>query len=334
MKIYLDTLPPLETPADRLAVTLFIAFVVHLFLLFGIGFEFERSGKQVNTKLDIVLVQTKTQEAPEDAKYLAQANQEGGGEDTEEVRAATPTRAEFPDPQPEVTGTYMPPQLAAANQQPVEQQLTAQHSIEKIELERQQEEIQTDLEETGEELQTVPATPQQNKADLILSARNTVASIQADLDENYRRFQDRPPHKYINARTKASHYASYMDAWRVKVEGLGTQHYPRQARKRKLSGSLIMELALNANGTIFSVEILETSGYPLLDAAAMEIARMGAPYQPFSEEIKEELGSNGVLHIIRTWRFDSQSGFAGVSSDEHSRLSTLSPTQSKQKAKI
>jgi len=321
MNIQLQTLPHVETPTDRLAVTLFVAFVVHLFVVFGIAFDFERSAKQINTKLDIVLVQTKTDEKPEDAKYLAQANQEGGGEHEEEVRASTPTRAEFPAPMPELTSTYVPPQLAAAEQQEVVQQITAKHSSEKINQQKHQEDIQTTLEETGKDLQTTLLTQQQNKTDLILSARNTVASIQADLDDSYRRFKDRPPHKYINARTKASHYASYMDAWRIKVENLGTEHYPEQARERNWSGSLIMDLALNANGTIFGVKILETSGHSVLDDAAIRIARLGAPYHPFSEAIKKELGTNGVLHIIRTWRFDSQGGFAELS-DEFSNDSS------------
>ncbi len=315
MTIQLHTLPQLDTPADRLTVTLFIAFVIHLFVLFGMAFEFERTGQQFNTKLDIVLVQTQTEEEPEDAKYLAQANQEGGGDHEEEVRASTPTRAEFPAPVPELTSTYVPPQLAAAEQQAIEQQITAQHAPEKIHQQSHQEDIKTQLDETGEDLQTTPITPEQNKADLILSARNTVASIQADLDDSYRRFKDRPPHKYINARTKASHYASYMDAWRVAIEDLGTENYPKQARQRDLSGSLILDLALNADGTIFGVKVLETSGHHVLDDAAVHIARLGAPYQPFSEAIKEELGSNGVLHIIRTWRFDSQTGFAELSND-------------------
>lgn len=325
MNIQLRTLPHIETPADRLTVTLFIAFVLHLFVVFGISFEFERSGKQVNTKLDIVLVQTQTEDTPEDAKYLAQANQEGGGEHNEEVRASTPTRAEFPAPVPELTSAYVPPQLAAAEQQEVVQQLTAERSVQRIQQAKYQEDIQPTLDETGQDLQTTPLTEQQNKADLILTARNTVASIQADLDDSYRRFKDRPPHKYINARTKASHYASYMDAWRIKVENLGTEHYPEQARERNWSGSLIMDLALNANGTIFGVKILETSGHRVLDDAAIQIARLGAPYQPFSDAIKEELGTNGVLHIIRTWRFDSQSGFAELSEDINEESSQHQP---------
>lgn len=319
--------PSVETPTDRLTITLFVAFVLHLFVLFGVSVDFERSAKQINTKLDIVLVQTKTAEPPDDAKYLAQANQDGGGEHNEEVRAATPTRAEFPAPAPELTSAYVPPQLAAAEQPEVLQLLTAEQSQLKIDTSKHQED--SHLEESGQDLQTTLLTQQQNKADLILAARNTVASIQADLDDSYRRFKDRPPHKYINARTKASHYASYMDAWRLKVEGLGVAHYPKQARERNWSGSLIMDLALNANGTIFGVEILETSGHSVLDDAAIQIARLGAPYQPFSEEIKKELGANGVLHIIRTWRFDSQGGFAELGDDFSDDSSDILPHSAK-----
>jgi protein TonB len=138
-----------------------------------------------------------------------------------------------------------------------------------------------------------------------MQARDTVASIQADLDEDYRRFQNRPPHKYISARTRASHYAQYMDAWRQKVERIGELNFPDAARRAKLSGTLIMDLALNANGTINYVEIAESSGSSVLDDAAVRIARLGAPYLPFGKDIIEEIGENGILHIIRTWDFDT-----------------------------
>jgi len=45
---------------------------------------------------------------------------------------------------------------------------------------------------------------------------------------------------------------------------------------------------------------MESSGSPVLDAAAERIIRLAAPFDPFPEEISLE---TDILEIVRTWRF-------------------------------
>ena len=116
----------------------------------------------------------------------------------------------------------------------------------------------------------------------------------------------RPKRKFISASTKEYRYAAYMEAWRAKVERMGNLNYPEEARRRKLSGSLLLEVALNANGTINEIMIRRSSGEKILDDAAIRIVELAAPYAPFPQKIKQE---TGILHIIRTWQFMDNQGF-------------------------
>jgi protein TonB len=49
-----------------------------------------------------------------------------------------------------------------------------------------------------------------------------------------------------------------------------------------------------------AVRIVRSSGYDLLDQAAIKIVELAAPYAPFPPDIAAE---TDVLDIIRTWQF-------------------------------
>ena len=51
------------------------------------------------------------------------------------------------------------------------------------------------------------------------------------------------------------------------------------------------------------MKILQSSGYSLLDRAALRVVYLAAPYPPFGEALAAEAD---VLEIIRTWRFENQ----------------------------
>ena len=94
--------------------------------------------------------------------------------------------------------------------------------------------------------------------------------------------------------------AYYKDAWRRKVERVGNQNYPAEARDQRIYGSLRMLVAINRDGTLREVRILESSGHTVLDNAALRIVRLAAPYAPFTGDLIDV----DVLEIIRTWRFE------------------------------
>ena len=91
-----------------------------------------------------------------------------------------------------------------------------------------------------------------------------------------------------------------MEAWRRKVEEFGNKNYPLQVRRQKLSGHLILDVALNWDGTIYNTEIKESSKSKILDNAALYIVRQAAPYAPLPPDIRKE---TDILHITRIWEF-------------------------------
>ena len=97
-----------------------------------------------------------------------------------------------------------------------------------------------------------------------------------------------------------SDFAFYLASWQRKVERIGQLNYPREAKARGTAGSLRLLVAIAADGALRKARVLESSGHAVLDAAALRIVRLAAPYAPFSPAMRE---TAEVLEIERTWRF-------------------------------
>lgn len=293
----------LTTAASTLSVAVFLSFSVHSLLL-STKFEF-KPARQNDTKLDIVLVQTKSDKAPKEAKFLGQTNQDGGGIDNEEERAKTPVRAPFLSSETNVVTTPFPYQQLAQKQSEQLQVVTIADSAFKLKQQQNQEDIKTKPNTAGEDLQNTPDIPM-NESDFIKNQRSMIASIQSDSDEKYQEFKNRPPHKVIGAKTKEAHHAKYMHDWVKKVEHIAISQKPPKELKKKLRGTLIVKVSFRSDGTLFGIEILQSSKNPILDDYTLQIARMATPFKPFDKDKKilEEVGQNGILDIIRTWKWN------------------------------
>ena len=88
--------------------------------------------------------------------------------------------------------------------------------------------------------------------------------------------------------------------WRAKIERVGNLNYPEAARALKLYGSLLITVSIRSDGSVENVEINRSSGQKVLDAAAVRIVEMSAPFAAFPPDIKRD---TDVLHITRTWMF-------------------------------
>ena len=127
-----------------------------------------------------------------------------------------------------------------------------------------------------------------------------MARLSAAVDATVNDYQSLPRQRHISASTQEFKYAQYMLAWVAKVERVGNLNYPEAARRNNLSGRLILDVALNPDGSIKAIEFVKSSGHDALDDAAVHIVRMAAPYAPFPADIRDE---TDVLHITRTWEF-------------------------------
>lgn len=287
---------------EQMLVAVFLSAVLHLVVVFGISFVMPTQAHHSSAAIEVVLVQTSSAHAREDANYLAQANQEGGGWSEKEGRPSTPTIAPFPDHNANEVTTPPPSETAAAAVQVDTKQLTTTApSTHSVDAQQNLTPIE-DSPDQGDMEQTTPDTIDPIDTDQIAELRSAVASIQAEIDQKYESLAKKSPkEKWITSlNARESKYAIYMDSWRRKVEKTGTSNYPEEAKSRKIAGNLILDVAINANGTIRRVEILKSSGKIILDNAALRIIHQAAPFPPFSSELRKEAD---ILHITRTWEF-------------------------------
>jgi protein TonB len=92
-----------------------------------------------------------------------------------------------------------------------------------------------------------------------------------------------------------------MDSWRAKVERIGNLNYPEEAKRRNLTGNLVLDVAIRPDGKLDHINIIRSSRQKALDDAAIRIVRLAAPYAPFPKSFRDEVD---ILHITRTWKFE------------------------------
>ena len=128
-----------------------------------------------------------------------------------------------------------------------------------------------------------------------------IASLEAELAQEVQQYAKRPKiHRLNAASTMRDKGAWYKDEWRKKVERVGNLNYPDEARRQGIYGSLRLLVSINRDGTLYEVQVLESSGQRLLDQAALRIVRLAAPFAPFTGDLADV----DRLEIIRTWRFE------------------------------
>jgi protein TonB len=272
-------------PGDRLGLTTTFALALHALFLFGVDFRFEDPLRAALPALDVILVQSSSPEPPEKADFLAQANQQGGGDSDEAVRPSAPFTAPLPTPSDGVA----PERIQASAPDPVA--ATAPEVLTQSAASPEQRPLP---EETPVETAALP-----RGRDLIEHSLE-MARLSAELNRNTEAYAKRPRRKFISANTKEFEYATYMAAWVAKVERVGNLNYPDQARRQGVDGSLVLTVTLRRDGSVESIEIIQPSGHTLLDDSARRIVELAAPFAPIPQTESEEID---LLHITRTWRF-------------------------------
>lgn len=280
---------------DRFGITLFFAAAVHALVIFGVSFSAtDKNKKPSPLPLEITLVHSKSKDTPKKADYLAQANQEGGGNVKEKMRPSSP----FPNPRPvnqkrgDAPRTNRPSSPPPQTQPEKTQVMLAERpSPQKAAMEPKEPR---------------PQLPDAPKAAELMARSREIARLSAEIRQRQQAYAKMPRHKYVTANTREYVFASYEDAWRLKVERIGNLNYPDEAKRRRLSGSLILDVAIRADGSVLSIDLVQSSGHKVLDDGAIRIVRMAAPFAPFTEEMRKE---TDILHVLRSWQFRSNNRF-------------------------
>ena len=274
-----------HTP-DRLSFSLFLAAAVHAVIILGVSFVPTLTETRTPAALEVILVQESTDsEKPEEADYLSNAAQDGGGEVEENTRPSTPFASDFEE---EIDGIAPTPLEASSPQAQVQQP----------------EQVLTTVFSSTEVISDSPTpdtTPLDAKEDeTVVDYDLAVAQERAELDRLKEEYAKRPRKKVIDARTHESAAAAYMYDWAESIERIGNLNYPEQARARNLSGAVILVVGITKTGKLDRVEIRRSSGIAIIDDAAKRIVRLASPFAPLSPELAQE---TDILDIVRTWEF-------------------------------
>ena len=274
---------------DRFTLCLVGATVLHAAVVFGVAFRINLDPPpDIAETLDVVLVNWRSEETPEEPDYLAQAAQKGGGESEEKSRPSQPLSGVLP------------------TTDPGEDVIQAEESIpEEQEMARETIAVENQFANATEiNLNETPPDEAPTAAQLMREVMQ-MANLQPELSRQSR--ENRSPSKllkreFISANTQAYEFASYMSAWVSKVERVGNLNYPTELRRMRLHGDLVLTVGIRHDGSVERIDVMRSSGRPEIDRAAMDIVRLASPYAPLPDNIRERVD---VLHITRTWRFES-----------------------------
>jgi len=273
-----------EGAVDRLFFGILVAVAVHAGLILGVSFSSPREAPPA-AALEITLAPVPSETADENPDFLAAKNQKGGGEAAERVEP----RAALPTLMPAQAAQTLPREspMAPARPSAPEAAITANVSPDRL-----------DAAAEPSPAATQPATGVE-RADP--AASTEIASLLARLDEQARAYAKRPRvQRMTSATTRAAEDAAYLLAWTERVETVGNRNYPAEAKRRRITGSLRLLVAVRADGGVTEIRVLQSSGHTVLDNAAVRIVRLSAPFPPFPPDVRQR---HDVIEVIRTWQF-------------------------------
>lgn len=273
-------------PGDRLGATLALSAILFGVLILGVGFALDPPAPVAPT-LDVILTETRSDAPPEDADFIAQANNQGGGDSDRAERPREEQLAPVPKPDEGLAPEPLVAQAPPPEPEPVPRLLsTTGPSDQVLPQPEDQRETETEPLPTGQEL---------------VEQSLEMARLAAEIERRQQLLAKRPKRKFVSASTKEYEYAAYLRAWVARVERVGNLNYPEEARIRGLSGRLVMTVAVRRDGSIENVLLNSSSGLGILDQAAMRIVRLAEPFPPLPQTTERV----DVLHITRTWQFQN-----------------------------
>ncbi len=283
-----NTQPTVVSSADRLVFTLFMAAIMHALIVLGLTFGYEEKPAPP-PQLEVTLATYQSKEKPQQVDYLAQINQQGSGSLEEKALPSSDQQAQF---QEDTIKEVQPQAQTAAQPKPIPKPQTTVTTEGKSD---------QNIAKTTDTAPQKPDSVEEGKPRERIDLKHEIASLEAQFHQQRQEYAKRPRKiRLTSAATMEQPGAFYKESWRRKVEQVGNLNYPESARKNKLYGQLRLMVAINRDGTLRDIEIMESSGHKVLDDAAKRIVRLASPFAPFDDSLNQY----DIVEIIRTWRFE------------------------------
>ena len=235
------------------------------------------------SQLEVVLLNAQTKAAPLAPEVLAQVNMEGGGDrDSGRSRSPLPAETKARD------GEVLQEQQARLKQ-----------------LEEEQRRLLALAQGQTSQVESPPVThdPAQAEAPNADETKEMISRLQAQIDRQIEDYSKRPRRLTYGVNAVGVNYARYVDAWADRIEQIGTERFPAEARG-KMYDSLIITVEIDRFGNVVDVLINKKSRYETLNRVIKQIVYAGAPYNAFTEEMRKD---GDILQIVRTWTFTNNS---------------------------
>ncbi|QIL21366.1 energy transducer TonB [Thermomonas sp. HDW16] len=269
--------------STRLGATMVLSVLLHAIAILGIGFAVEDAAPVMPT-LDVILTQTKTALTPAQADFLAQANNQGGGEHDESSRPTAPQAGPLPQLEDGLAPRPLRAQTPAPSPPPearVVSSTTARDTLPTAQI--------------RQEVDANPLPQGQEKIDRDIE----MARLAAEIQLRSQQYAKRPKRKFVSASTKEYAWAQYLRGWVDRVERVGNLNYPDEARRRRIGGLVVISVAVRRNGSVEGTRIIQSSHIPMLDNAALRIVKLSEPFAPLPKTQEDP----DILHVTRTWQF-------------------------------
>jgi protein TonB len=283
----LDELRLVATPVpDRLPGMLFLAALIHGILIIGVTFNAVLSDQFAETiSLEVTIVADPDQQIdrPDRAEYLAQANQQGGGNTSDQVRPSAPEQSQSPIDNP---GQEFGDSFVDSNQH--------EQSADELLVTEQEQDQKTALDPR------LDPQPDASTALALQSGSDVTLPLPQDDAASLLIHDDNPRQLIISADTRESNIAGYLDKWKRRIEAVGAEYFPELGNLDGLTGSPTLEVSIYATGELAEVIIRKSSGSAVLDQAALDILRRASPFDPFPNEVRSDYDS---LRFAYKWLF-------------------------------
>jgi protein TonB len=259
---------------DRLPAMLFLAALIHGILIIGVTFNPELSNPFADAiSLEVTIVADPDQhiDRPDEAAYLAQASQEGGGNITDQIRPSAPLQSAMPaDNQGREDGDAL--RDARAHEASADEVVATENTSDR-------------------KVPVDPRTdPQQQNAVAIAMESGAEATLPLPKEDeaSFLLTDDDPRQLIISADTSESVAAAYLDAWKRRIEAVGAAYLPELGNLGKLSGSPTMLVRISRDGELLQARVSRSSGSPLLDLASVDIIQRASPFDEFPAAMARE----------------------------------------------
>jgi len=271
---------------DRRLTTGFVGSVTIHVLILLIQFTLPEKPLASMPTLDVILVNARHDTAPKNAQALAQANLDGGGDSSENVRATSP----------------LLPQESLRDGNDLIDMVRGQQTAK---LQPQQDQILTQQDGTfaivrpSETPDDKPAKPKPTDGTDLADATAMAIQLEAEIAEKMSAYNQRPRVLRRGPATKAYAPAQYKVDWCAKVQRIADLNYPAAARG-KMYDTLVVQVTITKDGSIKEIRIPRPSKFPILNEAAERSVRLGEPYAQLPPAITKDWDE---LEITTTWSF-------------------------------